>query len=139
MAVHPHILDTRWTEAVAMARTVRDAKLESPTARRAMKPAGKPYYRAIDEGLHLGYRKGKTSGKWVARWYLGERHYRVETIGTADDTGDPDDHTTLSFAQAQAKARDLFTLRKREAAGLPSRSKPYVVQDCLHDYLAWLG
>ncbi len=54
-----------------MARTVRDAKLETPTARRALKPSGKPYYRAISEGLHLGYRKGKAGGKWVMRRYVG--------------------------------------------------------------------
>ena len=64
-----------------MARTVRDAKLETRTARAALKPSGKPYWRAIDEGLHLGYRKGKTGGKWVARTYVGGQSYVVETIG----------------------------------------------------------
>ena len=89
----------------AMARTVRDAKLETRTARAALKPSGKPYFRAIDEGLHLGYRKGQTAGKWVVRSYAGEQSYTLETIGTADDTIDPDGMTILSFAQAQAIAR----------------------------------
>ncbi len=56
-----------------MARTVRDAKLESRTARAALKPAGKPYWRALDEGLHVGYRKGQGAGKWVVRRYAGDR------------------------------------------------------------------
>jgi hypothetical protein len=73
-----------------MARTVRDSKLESRTARAALKPAAKPYFRAIEEGLHLGYRKGQTSGKWVMRSYVGDQSYRVESIGTADDVIDAD-------------------------------------------------
>ena len=64
-----------------MARTVRDAKLETRTARAALKPSGKPYYRAIEEGLHLGYRKGQTGGKWVMRRYVGGQSYTLETIG----------------------------------------------------------
>jgi integrase len=122
-----------------MARTVRDAKLETRTARSALKAAGKPYYRAIDEGLHLGYRKGKAAGKWVMRRYAGGQSYVVETIGTADDTLDPDGAMILSFAQAQAEARKRFTEAKRTAAGLPAiAAGPYTVRDAMTDYLAWL-
>lgn len=46
-----------------MPKTVRDSSLETRAARARLKVAGKPYYRAVDEGLHLGYRKGKTAGK----------------------------------------------------------------------------
>ncbi len=121
-----------------MARTVRDANLETRTARARLKASGKPYYRAIDAGLHLGYRKGKTGGKWVARRYVGNQNYRLETIGAADDTIDPDGAEILSFAQAQAKARELFVARKREANGLAAHSGPYTVEDCLTDYLEWM-
>src|SRR3984885_10546974 len=106
--VQPCILDRCWTQAGAMARTVRDAKLETRTARAALKSAGKPYYRAIDEGLHLGYRKGQTAGKWVMRRYAGGQSYIMETIGTADDTIDADGAVVFSFAQAQALARQRF-------------------------------
>ena len=37
----------------------RDPKLESRTARGGLKPSAKPYFRAIDEGIALGYRKGR--------------------------------------------------------------------------------
>jgi integrase len=122
-----------------VARTVRDAKLESRTARAALKPTGKPYYRAIDEGLHLGYRKGKAAGKWVLRHYAGDQKYVLETIGTADDTLDPDGAVVLSFSQAQAEARKRFTQAKRAAAGLPAvQVGPYTVRDAVNDYLAWL-
>jgi hypothetical protein len=43
-----------------VARTVKDARLETRTARAVLKPAGKPYYKTIEEGLHLGYRKNRT-------------------------------------------------------------------------------
>ena len=71
-----------------MARTVRDAKLGSRNARAQLKRATKPYYRQIDHGLHLGYRKGKEAGRWVMRRYLGDGKYEVKTIGTADDRAD---------------------------------------------------
>lgn len=123
----------------AMARTVRDAKLETRTARAGLKAAGKPYWRAIEQGLHLGYRKGVTGGRWVLRQHVGgAKVYEVETIGTADDTLDPDGAAILSFAQAQAVARRRFVERKRIAAGLPAEAGPYRVRDAISDYLAWL-
>jgi integrase len=120
-----------------MARTVNDAKLGTRTARAALKPSGKPYFRAIEEGLHLGYRKGKTAGKWVMRRYHNGA-YVVEAIGTADDTIDPDGDIILSFADAQTKARQRFVECKREAAGHPAVSGPYTVADAISDYLAWM-
>jgi integrase len=121
-----------------MPRTVRDAKLETRTARNALKPSGKPYYRAIDAGLHLGYRKGKAGGKWVMRRYVGGQSYTVENIGTADDAMDPDGAAVLSFAQAQTIARQRFVEGKRVAAGLPAQPGPYTIRDAINDYLSWL-
>jgi integrase len=121
-----------------MARTVRDAKLETRTARAALKPSGKPYYRSIDEGLHLGYRRGQSGGKWVMRRYVGEQSYAVETIGVADDKIDPDGVAVLSFGQAQAEARKRFVEAKRLAAGTPAEGGRYTVRAAVSDYLAWL-
>ena len=91
-----------------MARHVRDASLESRTARAKLKPSGKPYYRAIGQGLHLGYRKGKTEGKWVLRRYVGNQNYAVETIAVADDLVDADGVGVLNFYQAQERARSIL-------------------------------
>ncbi|TLU71459.1 tyrosine-type recombinase/integrase [Lichenicoccus roseus] len=121
-----------------MARTVRDANLESRAARLRLKAAAKPYYRAIDVGLHIGYRRGKTAGKWVMRAYLGNEIYRVETIGSADDTLDADGVEFLNFSQAQTLARTKFVESKRIAAGLPAQGGPYTVALCIEDYLRWL-
>jgi integrase len=123
-----------------VARTVRDAKLESRTARIALKASAKPYFRAIDEGLHVGYRKGKTAGKWVMRRHVGgAKVYEVETLGTADDTLDADGDVILSFSQAQAKARERFTKAARTDAGLPAEAAgPYRVEQAIEDYLQWM-
>ena len=122
-----------------MARTVQDEKIGSRSAREKLKPRGKPYYRALDRELHIGYRKGKAGGVWVARWYVGDGAYKVETIGQADDRLDADGAIILDFAMAQAKARELYAQRKREAAGLPTESGPYTVKACIEEYLEWFG
>ena len=123
-----------------MARTVRDASLETRTARARLKPRGNPYYRTLDPGLHLGYRKGKSGGRWVLRRYVGEGTYVVETLnGVADDTADADGVAVLSFAQAQAIAREKHVGHVRAAKGLPVKDVgPYTVRDCIHDYLHFL-
>jgi integrase len=95
-----------------VAKKVRDATLDSVAARAKLKVSGKPYFRRLDANLHLGYRKGKRGGVWVARRYVGDEKYAIETIGAADDKADADGVETLTFDQAQAKARD----RAREIA-----------------------
>src|SRR5262245_37018580 len=108
-----------WTRRADMARTVRDTKLESRAARSSLKARGKPYYRSLDEGLHIGYRKPRSGpGKWVVRYYAGGQKYVVETIAVADDLSDANGVDVLSFAQAQAKARAKRDERSRTAAGI---------------------
>jgi integrase len=122
-----------------MARSVRDAKLDSRAAREKLKPSGKPYYRALDPGLHLGYRKGAAGGRWVMRWYTGEGAYRIETIGTADDKADAGEgEVVLDFRQAQARARERHLEHTRMAKGLPTQSGPYTVRGCVEEYLSFL-
>ena len=121
-----------------MAKTVRDTNLGTRTARALLKASDKPYYRAIDEGLHLGYRRNKVGGKWVMRWYVGDQTYKVETIGSADDTLDADGAEFLSFSQAQTIARTRFVETRRVAAGLPAKGGAYTVKLCLEEYLTWL-
>ena len=119
-----------------MARTIRDTNLETRTARNRLKAAGKPYYRGLEPGLHLGYRKPVSgAGRWVVRHYVGERVYEVETIGTADDFSDADGVAILSFRQAQELARERMVKRAHAAAG---RTGPLTVADVVADYLEWL-
>src|ERR1700719_1980883 len=125
-----------------MARTIRDTTLDTRAARARLKAQGKPHYRALEEGLHLGYRKAKgrsgkpaVAGKWVVRHYIGGQSYAVETIAAADDFSDGDGVAIVSFAQAQAKARERMVGRAHAAAG---RHGPLTVAAAMDDYLAFL-
>ena len=117
-----------------MGRTVRDTNLETRAARERLKARGKPHYRSIETGCHIGYRKGKKAGKWVARM-LTEGKYRVEVIALADDFSDADGVRVLSWKQAQERARERCTEEVRKAAGVEP-DKPYLVKDAIRDYLA---
>jgi integrase len=125
-----------------VSRTVREVNLSTRAARERLKPSGKPYFRSLDQGLHLGYRKGVRGAAWVTRWYVGAEAYRVESLeGRPDDVLDADGATVLTWSQAQAEARKLFSRREREAAGLEAeqRKGPYTVRDAVTDYLHWLA
>jgi integrase len=111
-----------------MARRVRDASLESRTARAKLEPRGKPYYRSIGPGLHLGYRKGDGARRWVARVY-SEGQYKVEVIADADDIMDADGINILNFGQAQDRARALIT---KKPVG------PYTVAEAIAAYIVHL-
>ena len=117
-----------------MAKRVRDSNLESRAARAKLAPQGKPYFKAIGAGLHLGYRKGKTGGRWVARLYIGDGAYRVETLADADDMLDADGASVLTFWQAQEAARSLHAASAEKAAP----AAPYTVRTALADYLEWM-
>jgi integrase len=119
-----------------MARTIRDAKLETRAARSRLEPRGKPYYKSLEPGLHLGYRKPVSgAGKWVLRHYVGGEAYAVETIATADDFSDADGVAIRDFRQAQTVARERMVQRARTAAGV---SGPWTVADAMDAYLDFL-
>jgi integrase len=118
-----------------MARTIRDANLQTREARGRLKARGKPYYRTIEEGLHLGYRKPKKgTGKWVVRYYEGSQEYSVQTIGPADDHSDANG-IILDFKQAQAKAREIMDGR---AGAAVKQHGPLTVADAMENYLGFL-
>jgi integrase len=115
-----------------MPRKVRDAALDTRTARAKLKARAKPYFRLIGGGLHIGYRKlAKGPGTWVARRYVGEGKYTVENLRThdrivyADDFQDADGEAVMTFAQAQS------------AVGIAPKPKagPFSVADALSRYL----
>jgi integrase len=129
------MLGTVCEEGDGMARTVRDAILQTREARLKLKPRGKPHWRILDSGLHLGLRRNKKGGgSWVARRFLGEGRYEEAKLGLADDLQDADGASVLSFAQAQAAARNWWKTREREEMGLAPQSGPYTVADAIRDY-----
>jgi integrase len=119
-----------------MARTVRDANLDSRTGRSRLRARGRPYFRALEPGMHLGYRKPLAGpGKWVARHYIGDHHYENETLAIADDFSDADGVAVLSFHQAQTLARTRMVDRAHAAAG---KTGPLTVADAMSSYLEFL-
>src|ERR1700738_691015 len=119
-----------------MARTVRAPLLDTRTARGRLKARGKPYYRALEPGLHLGYRRPLSGpGKWVARHYIGDENYEVETFAVADDFSDADGVAILSFPQAQTLARSRMVARAHAAAG---KTRPLTVADAIESYIEFL-
>ena len=103
--------------------------------RSRLKVRHEPYYRQIEPGLFVGYRKlASGPGTWVVRRYNGQAYTKSVLRNAsghliiADDFSDADGKTVLSFAQAQehAKARPIAP-----ASG-------YTVNDAMADYMTWL-
>jgi integrase len=100
------------TAEAAMGRKVRDSNLETRTARSRLPVRHKPYFRLIEPGLHIGYRKLISGpGTWPIRRLVKGR-YVTENLRTpeggiviADDFEDADSIRIMSFAQAQRAAR----------------------------------
>jgi integrase len=120
-----------------MARTLRDAKLDTRAARLRLKQRREPYWRSISEGLAIGYRRGTKGGTWIARHYSAEHGRRFRSIGTADDVAESDGEHVVSFAQGQEAARRWFADLARQDRG-EVRGGPYTVTQCLDEYVAWL-
>jgi integrase len=119
-----------------MARTVRNGKLNTRSARAHMPSRREPYWTVISEGCALGYRRGVKGGTWIGRFRddTGRQHY--EALGAADDAREPDGLSVYSFAQAQERARAYFVRKAREAAGdLAPHEGPYTIDHAIRDYL----
>jgi integrase len=120
-----------------MARTLKDAKLDTRASRLRLRTRREPYWRSISEGLAIGYRKGTKGGTWIAKHYSAENGRRYRSIATTDDVADADGEHILSFAEAQEVARKWFAQLARLDRG-EVRSGPYTVLECLAEYLTWL-
>jgi integrase len=118
-----------------MARTVRNAKLDSRSARIKLPARREPYWVVISKGCAIGYRKG-SGGTWIARYRddAGKQHYNA--LGAADDAMDADGGgLCLSYAEVQRKADEWFKLAARGFEGEGPRNGPYTVKDALADYI----
>jgi integrase len=149
-AFHPRLLHPYYTLVSQcpqgdnlMSRRVRDAALETRTARHRLQVRKEPFYRLIEPGLFLGYRKlANSPGTWLVRRFNGNAPggspYTRTNITTtdglpviADDYSDANGETILSFAQAQERAK-AFRPDARQAHG------PHKVTEALADYFAHL-
>ena len=119
-----------------MARTVKDTHLGKRSARQSIPRDGQTRWGTIHEGLHVGYRKSKRGGRWVARVYVPNKangsKYVKQAIGVADDVTDADGVQVFSWEQAQDRAREIATTVAAEATG--QHVGPYTVADAMEDY-----
>ena len=119
-----------WEVDFAMPRTVRNAKLDTRSARARLPAKKSGYWVPIARGFALGYRKGAKGSVWLAR-LIDSKGRREAMLGSADDALDADGERILDYAQAQAKARDW--LASLDAEG---KAGPYTINRCLDDYIA---
>ena len=92
-----------------MARTIREARLGSPTARSRLRAGRQPHWNTLTAGRdHLGWQRWpeERSGRWLLRRRRGG-NYSVETIGVADDAMPADGASVLTHEQARARAVEL--------------------------------
>ena len=113
-----------------MARTVRDANLETRTARQA-----EPYWRGLETGLALGYRRRATGGTWLARRRRPEGGYAEYRLGLSDDLQAADGVTVLDYGQAQKAAREWWRAERRREEGHEEQTGPFTVATAIADYL----
>src|SRR5262249_44210664 len=119
-----------------MARPVRETALATRTARLRLPARTKPYWRVIEQGLHLGYRRRTTGGTWIARRRNESGIYRETKLSLADDPHDSNGDTPLGFSQAQRCARTWWVHEQRLASGLGAATTgPYTVARAMADYL----
>ena len=121
-----------------MARTVRNAKIDSRSARARLSARREPYWTVLAEGRAIGYRKGKKGGSWVARWRDPEGKQHYQALGASDDAVDPDGQTVLSYPQAQERARTWVDETSAHHSAGWRQKGPYTVSDALRDYHAWM-
>ena len=126
-----------------MARTARNPKLDTRTARARLASRREPYWTSIGAGLFVGYRHFRQAGgSWLARAYDPvTRKHKQAPIGAADDHLDADGATVLTFGQAQEAARawhpKAFASATEEEQG--DAAAPVTVQDAVDAYVEWLA
>jgi hypothetical protein len=117
-----------------MARTVRDANLETRTARLRLPIRSEPYWRGLEKGFALGYRRRARGGTWLARRRDEAGGYAEHRLGTTDDLQEADGVAVLDYGQVQKGARAWWRAERRREEGHDTRSGPFMVADAVADY-----
>jgi integrase len=118
-----------------MARTVRDAKLDTRAARLRLQVRPEPYWRSLERGLALGYRRRANGGTWLARRRPATGGYVEHKIATTDDLQDADGVAVFDFGQAQCAAREWWRTELRREEGHETLRGPLTVADAIAEYL----
>jgi len=125
-----------------MPRPVADTPLTTRAARERLAARHQPYWRGMEAGAALGYRKGTAAGAWLVRVAdpSAGGGYRQASLGRADDTLKADGVKILDYRKAEANAREWIVRHHRVAAGLEPEAAatpatPYTVANTISDYL----
>jgi integrase len=118
-----------------MARTVRDTNLETRSARLRLRIRAEPYWRGLEKGFFLGYRRRARGGTWLARRRLADGGYAEHRISNTDDLQDADGVAVLDYRQAQEAARAWWRADLRREEGHDTHSGPFTVAGAVADYL----
>ncbi|WP_287850322.1 site-specific integrase [Acidiphilium sp.] len=120
-----------------MPRKARDERLDTRAARLRLPVRREPYFRTIQEGRAIGYRRlaGGKAGTWIARHFDRDREPQrlYKALGNADDMLDADGVDTLTFAQAQTAAVAWFAELGRAGGRVAAQ---LTVQAAMADYVA---
>jgi integrase len=118
-----------------MAGARKDSRLQTRTARAALKVRHQPYWLNVAEGVALGYRRGRNGGAWYCRVYGGDHRYKQGDLGSADDHLGSNGETILTFYEAQQKARNWAAEQMRAwKIGAPA---DLTVGEATDSYLEW--
>jgi hypothetical protein len=98
--------------------------LQTPTSRARLAPRGKPYHVTLLPGVHLGYRRTRsTAGSWVVLAADGKGGRWTERFALADDKAPADGSEVLDYEQAALAAPERFA--KRQIRLLHRGRRPY--------------
>ncbi len=117
-----------------MPRSQRSNSFGTRTSRFKHISVGKEYWTPADEGVSLGYRRGKIKSVWYVRTYQGGGKYKQRPIGLADDYQDADGEQILTYFQAQDRAKQRARQAREDNRPLLNRTG-YTVADAVEGYL----
>lgn len=118
-----------------MNRPIRRSKIDTPTARSNLPFAKKPVWKSLEQGVFIGYRRGKTERRWVGRVYnKAEQKYVVEAVGYADDADVVPEQSPMTYAQARDAVLALAAGKRAKAAS--SSNNVATVRTTVEAYIA---
>ena len=118
-----------------MAQTQPPQMLDTPQYRQLLARRREPYWTAINKGLSLGYRKGASSGTWIARHFSATRKPKMQycSLGVADGAAE----NLLSYEHAREAAIKWGISVRPVQPAAPSTDNRYDIAQAFEDYLSW--
>lgn len=106
-------------------------KIDTVTARAALKPRHAPYWQKLRSECHIGFRKitATSTGSWIARFRDGSGKYQLNSLGSLDGIPSSD-----RFDEATKQAHSWFAHR-----GTGGSAKSVTVKQACENYIAKLS